>query len=527
MSQYVQTTGGIILSAAEFAETLPKKPEGREIASAGNGRDITRGYLPDNLLMAAGDTVLATRGNGDYKIYEEIARDDQVKTCRQQRELALIAKEWGVEPGDSSRKAKKAADRLEAFLDRLAWDDKTQKMLSGVLYGFAVGEVMWATDGLEITIDDIKVRNRSRFGFLPSGELRLRTMNNQLDGEALPPGKFWAFACGADHDDEPYGLGLGHYLYWPVFFKKNGIKFWLQFLEKFGQPTAVGKYPAGASDPEKARLLQALSAIQSSTAIRIPEGMAIELLEATRSGTADYTALYDRMNAAISKVYLGHSAGADSTPGKLGGEDNAGEVREDLIKADADLICGSFNRTVAKWLTWYNDGEGVAPPRVWRKTEPPEDLQAAASKDKTLFDMGFKPTITYITDKYGEGYEENANVGALQTENQNNVGRISDSVTRQDNPEDPAQPAQFAEGDDIDPTGIDSQTEQLASEAGASVKAMLDQIAAFAEQAESLEALRDKLLASYGELDSEKLTNVMAMGFAAAELSGRFDVEGE
>lgn len=539
MAQYVQTHGGIILSAAEFAETLPKKPEGREIASAGNGRDITRGYLPDNLIMAAGDTVLAARGNGDYTIYEEIARDDQVKTCRQQRELALIAKEWGVEPGDSSRKAKKAADRLEAFLDRLAWDDKTQKMLSGVLYGFAVGEVMWATDGLEITIDDIKVRNRSRFGFLPSGELRLRTLSNQMDGESLPPGKFWAFACGADHDDEPYGLGLGHYLYWPVFFKKNGIKFWLQFLEKFGQPTAVGKYPAGATDPEKNRLLQALSAIQSSTAIRIPEGMAIELLEATRSGTADYTALYDRMNAAISKVYLGHSAGADSTPGKLGGEDNAGEVREDLIKADADLVCGSFNRTVAKWLTWYNDGDGVAPPQAWRKTEPPEDLKAASDKDKTLFDMGFKPTIKYITDKYGEGYEENANVGAPQ---QPNTQQSMDALTRQDATRTDSTntskdvsagsgqadaPAQFAEGDDIDPTSIDSQTEQLSQEAGASVKAMVDQIAAFAEQAESLEALRDKLLASYGDLDSEKLTNVMAMGFAAAELSGRFDVEGE
>ncbi len=525
MAQYVQTHGGIILSAAEFAEALPKKPETREIATASSGRDITRGYLPENQLMAAGDTVLSTRGQGDYKIYEEIARDDQVKTCRQQRELALIAKEWMVEPGDSSRKAKKAADRLEALLDRLAWDDKTQKMLSGVLYGYAVSELMWVTDGTEITIDEIKVRNRARFGFLPSGELRLRTQEQQISGEALPPAKFWAFACGSDHDDEPYGLGLGHYLYWPVFFKKNGIKFWLQFLEKFGQPTAVGKYPSGASDPEKNRLLAALSAIQSSTAIRIPESMQVELLEATRSGTADYTALYDRMNAAISKVYIGHSAGADSTAGRLGGEDNAGEVREDLIKADADLICGSFNRTVAKWLTWYNDGEGVEPPRVWRKVEQDEDLHAAASKDKMLFDMGFKPTIKYITETYGEGYEEKP------------APNTTDGGTAPNLPGQPAQadaPAQFAEGEGLglsgaegDITNTDSQTDQMAIEAGHSVKAMIDQIAMFAEQAESLEALRDRLLESYGELDSSELTNVMALGFAAAELSGRFDVEGE
>lgn len=526
MAQYVQTKGGIILTEAEYAEMGGRKPSMMEIATTGNGRDITRGYLPDNLIMAPGDTVLATRGSGDYSIYEDIARDDQVKTCRNQRELALIAKEWGVEPGDSSRKAKKAADRLEALLQRLAWDDKTQKMLAAVLYGHSVAECLWATDGIEITLSDIKVRNRKRFGYLPSGELRMHTVGSLADGEALPPAKFWAFSCGADHDDEPYGLGLGHYLYWPVFFKKNGLKFWLTFLEKFGQPTAVGKYPAGASDPEKVRLLQALSAIQSSTAIRIPDGMAIELLEATRSGTADYTALYDRMNAAISKVYLGHTGSTDATPGRLGGEDNAGEVREDLIKADADLICGSFNRTVARWLTFYNDGDSVAPPRVWRKTEPPEDLKASADKDKTLFDMGYKPTLKYITDKYGDGYEEK--LAPTTNTTLDTADAVNGQPGQADTLKGTSNPAQFAEGGtDIDPTSVESQTDLLAAVAGGTIKTWVDTIRAKLEQADSLDALRDDLLNSYGELDNEELTKVMSLAFAAADLSGRFDADNE
>ncbi|PPD49496.1 MAG: portal protein [Methylobacter sp.] len=371
------------------------RPNMMEIATTGNGRDITRGFLPDNALLAA-----------DIMAHEDIARDDQVKTCRNHRELALIAKEWEVLPGDSSRQAKKAAARLDSLLKRLEWDSKTQKMLSAVLYGYAVSECLWATDGREITLSDIKVKNRNRFGFLPSGELRMRTHGNLLDGEALPPGKFWAFSCGADHDDYPQGFGLANFLYWPVFFKKNGFKFWLQFLEKFGQPTAVGKYQAGVSDKEKTRLLQALGAIQSSTAITMPEGMQIELLEATRKGGADYATLYDAMNASISKIYLGHTGSTDATPGRLGGENNSKKVRDDLIKADADLICGSFNRTVARWLTFYNDGNNVAPPRVWRKTEQPADLKKQAEKDKTLFDMGFKPTLKYIHDHYGPGYEK-------------------------------------------------------------------------------------------------------------------------
>lgn len=330
------------------------KPSFDEIATAGNGRDITRGYLTDNVILPNEDSVLSQRSGGDFKIYDDIARDDQVKACRQQREHALIATEWGIEPGDSSRAAQKAADRLADTLSRLEWDDKTRKMLGAIFYGYSVAEVLWSSDGREIGIADLKVRNRSRFGFLPSGELRMLTAANLTDGEALPPAKFWAFACG--------------------------------------------------SDPEKKRLLQALASIQSSTAIRIPEGMQIELLEATRTGIADYPSLYDRMNATISKVYLGHNASTESTPGKLGGKTPATRIRQDLVKADADLICGSFNRTVARWLTWYNDGPDVAPPKLWRKTEQPDDLKAAVETDKKLFDMGFKPTLKYITDRYGPGY---------------------------------------------------------------------------------------------------------------------------
>lgn len=522
MAQFIQLNSGIVIPEAQFAEVIGRKPSLPEIATSNDGRDITRGFIPQDLLAPPTDAVLIGKGGGNYRIYEEVARDDQVKTCRQQRELALIAKEWRVEPADKSRKAKLAADRLTAVLERIGWDDKTQKMLAAVLYGFAVAEIIWATDGAEITIDAIKVRNRSRFGFLPNGELRMMTSTQMTQGEVLPPAKFWAFSCGADHDDDPYGMGLGHYLYWPVFFKRNGIKFWLYFLEKFGQPTALGKYPANASTDEKKRLLQALSAIQTDSAIRIPEGMTVELLEAARSGTADYTALIDRMNAAISKVYLGHTGSTDATPGKLGGEDNAGDVREDLITADADLVCGSFNMTVSRWLTAYNDPSAPVP-RVWRKVEPPEDLKACAETDKVIFDMGYKPTLKYINDKYNGEYEVNApqTDGAVLP----GAGNANSSTGPADTIKGTGKQAQFAEASgDADPTPVSAQADRLAVEAGPAVKSLVESIRAKADSAESLEALRDDLLNSYGDLDSRELVKVMQFGFAAAELSGRFDV---
>ncbi len=498
---YIETQAGLLLPAS-FAQGQ-KSPEMREVATTQDGRDITRGYVNPMLLLAPQDSVLAARG-GNYETYREVLRDDQVKAVFEQRRLAVVAREWEVLPGGDSRLDKKAADSLRAQLDEIKWDSVTDKMLYGVFYGYAVAECLWARDGAEVVLGELRVRDRRRFGFDGAGRLRLQTMSNANPGEELPERKFWHFWTGADHDDEPYGLGLAHWLYWPVLFKRNNIKFWLIFLEKFGQPTSKGTYPANATATEKQKLLEALEAIQTDAAIIIPEGMVVELIEAARSGTADYTALFDRMNATIAKVVLGQTLTTEAVGGQYKAEVQM-DVRQDLVKADADLVCQSFNRTVARWLTEWNY-PGANPPQVWRRLEEDEDLGTRATRDKTVFDMGFKPTLAYVTDTYGGEWTES-----------------SPPPPEPGLP--PAPPAAFAEGDD--PTPIDPLTDRMAVEAAPALKDLLDQVRLYAEAAESLEQLRDWLLAAYGELDSSQLTQMMALGFAAAELAGRADARAE
>jgi hypothetical protein len=55
----------------------------------------------------------------------------------------------------------------------------------------------------------------------------------------------------------------------------------------------------------------------------------------------------------------------------------------------------------------------------------------------------------------------------------------------------------------------------------------MDVIKRLVDEAQSLEQLRDALLAAYGDLPADRLAEIMAMGFAAAELAGRFDVRQE
>ncbi|MDH5478511.1 MAG: DUF935 domain-containing protein, partial [Nitrospinota bacterium] len=380
----------------------PKKetPEIEELspANSGGGYDAT-GFTSE---LANPDPIQSARGSG-LDVYAVVARDDQVKSTWTQRVARVISREWFVEPGGDGPQDQAAADHLQTVIEALDWDRITRSMLFGIFYGYAVAEIMWGHRDGRIVIDDIKVRDRARFSFDRSGGLLFKKSSGQPS--LMPDRKFWVFSSGADHGDNPYGLGLAHWLYWPVFFKRGGMKSWLNFLDKFGAPTAKGVFPKGATATEKTKLLEALRAINTDAGIIIPEGMQIELIEAARTGTATYSDLYDRMNSAISKVVLTQTLTTEQ--GDTGARAMA-SVHDDMsrlvAKDDADSLMQSFNRTVAVWLTAWNF-PSATPPKVWRRMTDEPTPPERADLDKKIFDIGYRPSAGKIEEVYGEGYE--------------------------------------------------------------------------------------------------------------------------
>jgi len=349
------------------------------------------------------DEILQHLG-GDLEVYKQVARDDQVKATFQQRRDAVIARELIVEPGGSGAKEKAAADFIREQIQTVNFDDAVNKMLWGVFYGYSVAECMWGSDGRFITLDEIKVRERHRFGFDKKGQLHKLDRANPR-GLLMPDRKFWTFKSGGDHSDNPYGLGLAHHLYWLTYFKRNGLKFWMIFLEKFGAPTVTAKANRQIIDDpfEKDRLLNALQAIQVDGAVIIPEGVEIELLEAVRGGTSDYDTLQDRMNSAISKIILSQTMTTDDGSSRSQSETHK-LVRDEVVESDAWLVDDSFNKSVVKWLTEWNFGEGVRPPIVTHARKEEENLTQQAEIDTKVYQLGFEPTEEYIKQTYGDGW---------------------------------------------------------------------------------------------------------------------------
>ena len=174
-------------------------PKFGEIAGIENGRDITRGYIQNmGMYIPTQDKILNLKSGGDLSLYEQVAQDDRVKSCLQQRFAGLTSKEIEVLPGGDKRIDKQAADHLKMQLDRLNWDNTTEKMQWGVFYGYSVAEMLWGKEDDKVIIQAIRVRNRRRFKFGIDQLPLLISFDNPL-GETLPEQKFWHFCVGANH----------------------------------------------------------------------------------------------------------------------------------------------------------------------------------------------------------------------------------------------------------------------------------------------------------------------------------------
>ena len=483
--------------------TANKPVIGQEIATSGDGQDITKGYT--GALAYPQDVVLTGRGHGDLKLYEQVLSDEEVFSVFQQRQNAMVSREWKVDAASDEPQDVQAAEFIRDWIDSIGFDRICKLMHFGVFYGYAVAEMLYRINDDGKYVADIKVRNRRRFRFTPQGELRLLTRANLSPGIACPAPYFWHFCTGADHDDEPYGIGLAHWLYWPSMFKRNGIKFWLIFLEKFGMPTALGRYGNTATKDQQKKLLEAVRAIQADSGIIVPLDMPIELLSAGRSGTADYKSLWDTMNDTIRRVVLGQTSSSGGTPGKLGNDDLQEQVLDAIVKADADMICESFNRGPVAWLTKMNFAT-AKPPRVYRVFEESEDLNQKAVRDKTVAEMsGYRPTLAQIQADYGGEWEK-----AAQQPQTAQVPNSPTSGTKQ---------ADFAGTPEA---GITTQMATLLSEdLQPVIDDWLNKIRHLTEQADSLEQLRDDLLRLMPEMDLQQYADAMAIALGAAHLSGK------
>lgn len=360
-------------------------------------------------IIRSNDPLLIERGEhgNPWALYRDLKRDGKIFSCLQKRKLALISRPWNVDPIEEGEAGQADAEIVSDILTNLQFDNLCSELMDATIVGFVPAEIVWdVVDGRIVPVRVLK-RAQRRFVYVQTDankppELRLITAANMLTGESLPERKFIVHRVNPE-DDNPYGTGMGLQLFWAKFFKNKAILSWNKTNERFGTPVPWGQHPNGASPKEKNTFFDALKAMNNDGVVMTPEGNKITLLESALSGSITlHKDLCEYMDRWISEVILSQEPG-QSTGATAASANEREDVRLDIVQADADLLSDTLNSTLIKWICELN---GLAPCTVSRDIKKPEDRLANSQTDANVAALGFKPSLEYIRERYGDGWEE-------------------------------------------------------------------------------------------------------------------------
>ena len=465
----------------------------RDVATFVSGED----HLPNP------DRILRAQG-GNIKVYREFV-DGHLDSVKGKRFAAITSRAWTI---DGSKGDAKKAKMLQEYLWNIELRNTISQMLGAIGFGYAVHEIVWdavkTEMGMLILPVAIKDKPQEWFKFDDEGNLLFQDKNSN---RTPVPDKKFIVTRNRPTASNPYGEPVYSRCFWPLAFKKGGLKFWMIFVEKYGMPKAVGKCPPTATDADQQKFLKMLSGLVRDGVAVITNTGSVELLETKISGTNPHSEIVKWADSEMSKAWLGETLTTEQTSsgGTQAMASVHNDVRMDLALDDAAMIESSINQLI-RWIYEINwPTEKVIP---WMNIILPEDMQQARlERDTNLTQLGVKFNAQYISDVYGidEKYFEMTEVqqGGMFAEGPDKKGKVRNTSHELRNQ-------------------VNAFTEHLESEC--EKIDILAPIRELVENAKSLEEVRDKLGGCYGEMPMDKIADEMEQAFIAADLAGRFSI---
>ena len=366
-------------------------------------RKNTQAYWSLNAILPDPDPVLKKQGK-DISIYRQLLADAHVWAAVQSRKAGVLSMQWSVERNSATESI---SVFIEEIFDRLDIYRIISEILDTPLYGFQPMEILWAVKDNRLVPQDIQAKPQEWFHFDVNNQIRLKTnlrvnipLLKDQAGYLLPDFKFLLLTYNASYNN-PYGERILSRVFWPVTFKKGGIKFWVIFAEKFGMPYIVGKHPRGIGKQEvddMANMLELM--IQDAVAV-IPEDSDVDIIESgsKQASSSVYKELIDLCNAEISKAILGQTLTTEiGGRGSFAAAKTHLDVRQDIVESDKRLVEKALNQLIG-WIVELNFGQVEKPIfTLWQEEDVDKNL---AERDQILAAAGVRFTKTYFRKAYG------------------------------------------------------------------------------------------------------------------------------
>ncbi|MFJ4141429.1 DUF935 domain-containing protein [Pseudomonas sp. NPDC089734] len=340
------------------------------------------------------DPILKAQGK-DITVYRDLRSAALVGGNVRRRKSAVLALERGLKRGNAPTKVERF---IRDWLTDLDLDRVIRELLDAPLYGYQPIELMWQPVGLFSMPEDLLGKPAEWFFYDQENALRFRSKEAGKDGEICDPLRFVVARQDATYAN-PYGFPDLSMCFWPATFMKGGLKFWVQFTEKYGSPWVIGKHPRGATDAETDLLLDSLEAMVQDAVAAIPDDSSVSIVEAAgKADSADvYRELLEYCRSEINVAMLGQNQTTEKESNRASAMAGA-EVTNDIRDGDAGIVEASINAVIRR-IVDINFGEAVVAP-VYELWEQDEIDKTLAERDKNLTDSGVKFTHAYWMRTY-------------------------------------------------------------------------------------------------------------------------------
>ena len=325
--------------------------------------------------------------------------DTEVAQCLETRLAGLLTVDYVLEGSENPI----ALAEIKRLLD-LHYTSIITNAFSALSFGFSVSELVWAQEEKFFVPVSVVEKPFEWFDLDAKGNLYydrfgIKTLEPQPKNIVDTKLKFLLSRHKPTYR-MPLGVPLLASLYLTYIYRKASWRFWMQFLERSGQPILAGY------SKNTLKTSEALNRVLQDATISLPEDARVELLSTTNTGDS-FSTVEQALVRVIQKSILGQTLTSDTGAGGTGSK-ALGDVHDNIrtIKVIADIalvrpaVQTFINAVYA--LNWPR----VAPPKLTYGVD--KGLETArANRDSILVNSHqLKFNKSYYVRNYGLKEEE-------------------------------------------------------------------------------------------------------------------------
>lgn len=448
----------------------------------------------------------------DAHIFSELAK----------RRRAVTGLGWQLHPPKDANQAE--LDRTEELSEMLQsiprFEDAQYDLTDAIGKGFAALEIDWKRGDVWLPQNLFWVPQRSFQIKRDTGEMQYVKTGIP---EALRP---WGWVVHEHRAKSGYieQSSLFRVLAWTYAYKAYNMRDMQRFLEVYGLPLRLGKYPAGIGNKQRDELLRAVRNIGNDGAGVVPSTMSIDFIQATKTGTVDdFLKSIEYWEAKQSKAILG---------GELDGKTTSearimlyDKVRREILLHDVRQIQPTLNAQLIKPIVLFNGmfAEDRMPVLKYDTAESVDQKQMVDVLEKAA-DMGMEIDVEWAHQ-------------TLQIPRADDKAKILGKAkpAAPETPDKPDTPAKdgaalsklvaLAKENVANADVADAYTAQLSALGAKREAEMVQKIAAVVAEAGDFDEAIAGIEALAIDFNVPALAETIALGMTAAHLAGRADIQ--